>query len=611
MGIPARISQLDARLANQIAAGEVVERPASVVKELLENSLDAGSSRIEIDLEAGGVKLIRVKDDGLGIHQEDLTLALSRHATSKISTTADLSAIATLGFRGEALASIASVSRLQLISNATADQAGGYAIEASGADMQMQMRPAPRALGTTVEVKDLFFNVPARRKFLRTEKTEFNRIEDIIRKISLSHPDVTFIINHNGKTQRQYHGGADATERIASIFGRNFLEQSIYLEEVRNNMQLSGWIGLPTYSRSQADQQFFYVNGRIIRDKVIMHAVKQGYADVLYHGRNPVYALFLDIDPGLVDVNVHPTKHEVRFRESREIHGFVQHAIHQRLADVTPEDQAGDQAASPSSFAAASPLPTGPDSAASQSNISFMPGSRPSGRGYHPPDSQSARASLYSELYSSDSPRAGVAEPLTADEAMPPLGYAVAQLHGIYILAQNQQGLVLVDMHAAHERITYERMKMASDCEGIKSQPLLVPLAIAVSEQEASIVNQLADDLKSLGLEIDQASDESVVVRAVPSLLARGNLEQLVRDLLSDFLEFGSSERVMQNRDEILSTMACHGSVRANRQLTLPEMNALLRDMEETERSGQCNHGRPTWCELSLAQLDGLFLRGR
>ena len=629
----ARISQLDTRLANQIAAGEVVERPASVVKELLENSLDAGSTRIEIDLEAGGVKFIRVKDDGSGIHQDDLTLALSRHATSKIATTSDLAAITTLGFRGEALASIASVSRLLLTSNAadaTADASldsnSGYAIEASGADMQMSVQPAPRGKGTTVEVKDLFFNLPARRKFLRTEKTEFNRTEDIVRKISLSHPDVTFILSHNGKTQRQYHGGTDASERIASVFGRAFLEQSIYLEEARGGMRLYGWIGLPTYSRSQADQQYFYVNGRIIRDKVITHAVKQGYADVLYHGRNPVYALFLEIDPALVDVNVHPTKHEVRFRESRDIHSFVHRAIHHRLAEVTPEDQAGEQGASPSTLAVA-----GEQSGRMQSNMTFTPGGSHSGRGYA--QAQSDRANLYSELFSGGRASEGAGhqvgghvgespliekplndendDSLTAEEAMPPLGYAVAQLHGVYILAQNQQGLVLVDMHAAHERITYERMKLACDTEGIKSQPLLVPLSIAVSEQEAGVIDQLADELKALGLEVDQASAESVIVRAVPTLLAKGDLEQLVRDLLSDFLEFGTSERVLQHRDEILSTMACHGSVRANRKLTIPEMNALLRDMEETERSGQCNHGRPTWCELSLAELDGLFLRGR
>ncbi len=601
MSSPARISQLDARLANQIAAGEVVERPASVVKELLENALDAGALRIEIDIEAGGVKLVRIKDDGNGIHADDLMLALSRHATSKISDSSDLVAITTLGFRGEALASIASISRLTLTSNATDNVDGGFSCEASGADMAMQVKPAPRSRGTTVEVRDLFFNTPARRKFLRTERTEFLKIEDVVRKVSLSHPGVTFLLSHNGKVSRQYHAGDDSSERIASIFGRNFLENCIYLEQERGGLKLHGWIGLPTYSRSQADQQFFFVNDRVIRDKVITHAVKQGYSDVLYHGRNPVFALFLSIDPSLVDFNVHPTKHEVRFRESRDVHDFIYRTIHHCLADVTPEDHAPPTAATPVDLS----VPP------RQSNMAFS--SSPS-RGYVAEPSQADRTRLYSELFAKDGQAPSLPESaagLSADEGMPPLGYAVAQLHGIYILAENQHGLILVDMHAAHERITYEHMKTACDTEGLKSQPLLVPLSVAVSEGEAGVIDQLAGELSSLGLELEKASEESVIVRSVPTLLAKGDVEQLVRDVLSDFLEFGSSERVRAGRDEILSTMACHGSVRANRRLTIPEMNALLRDMEETERSGQCNHGRPTWCELSLAELDGLFLRGR
>lgn len=606
-----RINQLDARLANQIAAGEVVERPASVVKELLENSLDAGSRRIEIDIEAGGVKLIRVKDDGCGIHADDLTLALSRHATSKIAATSDLTAISSLGFRGEALASIASISRLALTSNATESNDGGYvveassAVEASGADMGTQLRPAPRAQGTTVEVRDLFFNTPARRKFLRTERTEFLKIEDVVRKISLAYPQVAFTLGHNGKTVRQYHAGADAGERIASVFGRAFLENSIYMEEERGGLRLRGWIGLPTYSRSQADQQFFFVNTRFIRDKVIAHAVKQGYADVLYQGRSPVFALFLEIDPALVDVNVHPTKHEVRFRESRDVHDFIFRSIHRRLGEVTPDDQVA-----PAEGREAAPAPA-LVSGQRQSNMA-LPAGAGSARGYSPAGSQSDRARLYTELFARDGVSEAAATPALADgEGTQPLGYAVAQIHGIYILAENQRGLIVVDMHAAHERITYERMKSACDSDGIKSQPLLVPLTVAVSEKEAGVIDQLADQLAALGLEIDKASEESVIVRSVPALLAKGDVEQLVRDLLSDFLEFGSSERVLQHRDEILSTMACHGSVRANRRLTVPEMNALLRDMEETERSGQCNHGRPTWRELTLGELDSLFLRGR
>lgn len=593
-----RISQLDVRLANQIAAGEVVERPASVVKELLENSLDAGSGRIEIDIDGGGLKLIRVKDDGVGIHANDLALALSRHATSKIETSSDLAAISTLGFRGEALASIGSVSKLVLTSNATESSEGGFAIESGSPGARPPVRPAPRARGTTVEVRDLFFNTPARRKFLRTEKTEFLKIEDVVRKISLGHAGITFTLTHNGKVRRQYHGNADPGERVAAVFGRAFLENSIYLEEERGAMRLHGWIGLPTFSRSQADQQFFFVNDRIVRDKVISHAVKQGYADVLYHGRNPVFGLFLETDPALVDVNVHPTKHEVRFRESRNMHDFIFRTIHHRLAEVTPDDHVAPAQA-----------PVAPQiGELRQSKMALVPGGSGSARGYLAGDTRSEQARLYGELFERD-----IREPdeLSAKEAMPPLGYAIAQLHGIYILAENQRGLVLVDMHAAHERITYERMKSACDEEGIKSQSLLVPLSIAVSEKEAGVVGRLSKGLAALGLDIDMASEESLIVRSVPTLLAKGDVEGLVRDLLSDFLEFGSSERVLQHRDAILSTMACHGSVRAHRKLTLPEMNALLREMEETERSGQCNHGRPTWCELPLSELDGLFLRGR
>jgi len=592
-----RINQLDQRLANQIAAGEVVERPASVVKELLENALDAGARRVEIDLTSGGVKLLRVRDDGTGIHPEDLNLALARHATSKIHTPEDLASIETLGFRGEALASIASISRLTLTTNISDQASEGWCVRATGADMAAEVTPAPHPRGTTVEVADLFFNTPARRKFLRTERTEYLKVEEVVRKVSLSHPAVTFVLNHNGKTTRQYVGD-DEQQRVSSVFGHAFLDNAIFFSEERGGLELRGWIGLPTYSRSQADQQFFFVNGRVIRDKVITHAVKQGYADVLYHGRNPVYCLFLGVNPALVDVNVHPTKHEVRFRESRDVHDFIFRTIHRVLADVRPDDATLAQVAESQSSMQA-PMRQAP--------MSF--GQRPSSLGLREP-----ATAVYREMFARDPESPGPSLPSSpeGEEAtMPPLGYAVAQLHGIYILAENANGLVLVDMHAAHERITYEHMKTACDAEGIRSQPMLVPLSIAVSEKEADIIDDQGEELNQLGIELERASEESVIVRAVPTLLAKSDVEQLVRDVLSDFAEYGASQRIAQHRDEILSTMACHGSVRANRKLSIPEMNALLRDMEETERSGQCNHGRPTWCELNLSELDSLFLRGR
>ncbi len=592
-----RISQLEKRLANQIAAGEVVERPASVVKELLENALDAGADRVEVDVEAGGMKLVRVRDNGQGIHQDDLPLALEAHATSKIRTPADLAGIETLGFRGEALASMASISRLKLTTASESNSTEGWSIQAAGADMTTEVLPAPHPQGTTVEVRDLFFNTPARRKFLRTERTEYLKVEEVVRKISLGYPSVSFYLSHNGKTVRQY-GGDSEESRVAGIFGQAFLDNAVFFSEERNGMELRGWIGLPTYSRSQADQQFFFVNGRFIRDKVITHAVKQGYADVLYQGRNPVYTLFLSINPRLVDVNVHPTKHEVRFRESRDVHDFIFRTIHRVLADIRPAETLSTPSATAPSMTGA-PLPAHQPA---QTPMAF--GGRSSTHGI----SDRTPAPAYREMFARDPEPAS---PGRDDATMPPLGYAVAQLHGIYILAENAHGLVLVDMHAAHERITYEHMKSACDAEGIKSQPLLVPLAIAVSESEADLVEERAGSLSALGVELERAGEESILVRAIPTLLAKSDVEKLIRDLLSDLAEYGESKRIEQHRDEIISTLACHGSVRANRKLTLDEMNALLRDMEETERSGQCNHGRPTWYEMSLTELDGLFLRGR
>ncbi|MCB1644163.1 MAG: DNA mismatch repair endonuclease MutL [Pseudomonadales bacterium] len=609
-----RIQQLNPRLSNQIAAGEVVERPASVIKELVENCLDAGATRIDIDLEAGGMKLIRVRDNGRGIHMDDLTLALSRHATSKISEAEDLEAIVTLGFRGEALASMASVSRLRLTSNSESGNSG-WQVSAQGEQMQATVIPAPHPPGTTVEVKDLFFNTPARRKFLRTEKTELQKIEEIIRKISLASQQVTFNISHNGKQIRQYVASGsevDTQRRLAAVFGSAFLENAVYLsqeytgETGRDGMNLSGWIGLPTFSRSQADQQFFYVNGRMIRDKLVTHAVKQAYQDVLYHGRQPVYALFLTLDPRLVDVNVHPTKHEVRFRDSREVHNFLFRTIHRALADVRPDNVSEDGEI-------LAPLTPQPDPQAVGSWD--VPVQKPIGFSYGGGGQTSSgyRMAEQVQRYGSLLSAAGPAErpAMDHDGEVPPLGYAVAQLHGIYILAQNARGLVLVDMHAAHERITYERMKTAADETGLRMQPLLVPVSVALSERECQAAEDCEEELRNLGFELQRASDESVMVRAIPAMLTKENTEQLVRDVLSDVVEYGTTNRIGQHRDELLSTMACHGSVRANRRLSIPEMNALLRDMEETERSGQCNHGRPTWTELPLDELDKLFLRGR
>ena len=601
--IDGRIRQLPMRLSNQIAAGEVVERPASVVKELLENSIDAGATHIDISIEAGGTRTIRIRDDGIGIASDDLPLAVTRHATSKIETVDDLRAVSTLGFRGEALASIASVSHLVLTSHSAADPSGAWTVTSAGPGMTPEIRPASHPIGTTVQVSDLFYNTPARRKFLRTERTEYQRIDEVVRTVSLSHPTISLSLGHNGKLTREYRSNTtseDEQRRVGSVFGSAFVDSSLYFCEQRDGLQLSGWIGLPTYSRSQGDQQYFYVNRRVIRDKLIGHAVRQAYSDVLFHGRFPVFALFLEIDPTMVDVNVHPTKHEVRFRDSRSVHDFVFRTIHRVLADERPASRVDT-----------APAAEGAVPRQADFRMPAAAGSYPSGRsGVHGigtrPGTYSAGAGQ-SERYAELISRA-MSE---SEHDVPPLGYALAQLHGIYILAQNAHGLIVVDMHAAHERITYERLKQAADAEGLRTQPLLVPLSLSVSEAEADVVEEFNQALTQFGFDIARVSEESLIIREIPSMLSRGNAEQLVRDVISDMAEFGSTTRVAEARDEILSTMACHGSVRANRRLTVPEMNALLRDMEETERSGQCNHGRPTWFELGVAELDSMFLRGQ
>ena len=601
------IRPLPDTLINQIAAGEVVERPASVVKELVENALDAGAGRVDIDLEEGGIRLIRIRDDGRGIAAEELPLAVSRHATSKIASLEDLEGVATLGFRGEALPSIASVSRFSLVSRREGDPHGS-AVEVDGGKAgDLVPRPHPR--GTTVEVRDLFYNVPARRKFLRAERTELGHIEEWLRQLALARPQVELRLTHNGKPSRRWKGEADLLSdvRLHETLGPEFARHAMRVDHEGAGLRLHGWIARPAYNRASADQQYLYCNGRAIRDRSVAHAVKLAYSDVLYHGRQPAYVLFLELDPRRVDVNVHPAKHEVRFRDARLIHDFVYRTLQSALADT----RAGvDPPGAPPPAPGGGPVPFSgwqPQAPLSLREVA---------------DARAGYAALYGRVdpaavgQDAGAMAAAMAGPADAEGAaaaagFPPLGYAIAQLHGIYILAENRDGLVVVDMHAAHERIGYERLKAAHDSEGLRSQPLLVPATIAVSEREAGVAERESATLAELGFEVTRAGPQAVTLRAVPALLAHGDVEALLRDVLADLLEHGASRRVAGARDELLSTMACHGAVRANRRLTIPEMNALLRDMEATERSDQCNHGRPTWTRFGLAEIDRWFLRGR
>ncbi|VUD40640.1 DNA mismatch repair protein MutL [Thalassocella blandensis] len=617
------IKKLSPRLANQIAAGEVVERPASVIKELLENSIDAGAQQLDVEIEAGGVKLMRVRDNGCGIDKDDLPLALNRHATSKIYDLDDLEAVGTLGFRGEALASISSVARLKLTSN-NGVQESAWCAQAEGRDMETSLSPAAHPQGTTVEVRDLFFNTPARRKFLRTEKTEYNRIEDVLKRLALSRFSLGFSLKNNGKVIYNWRPAQSQIEmerRVAQICGPAFMDSAVHIDMERAGLRIWGWVALPTFSRSQADLQHFYVNGRAIKDRLVAHAIKQAYQDVLYHGRHPAYVLYLELDPGNVDVNVHPTKHEVRFRDSRLVHDFLFSSLHKALADVRPSapDQQHarelEMASTPTSYSSGITAQNAP--APVQSSLGLGAGNRsPSSASHY---SVNEQITSYSSLVNTPEPMAikpaaesfAELEQRSQAEEVPPLGYAIAQVKGVFILAENAAGLIVVDMHAAHERITYERMKLQYAQQRIQSQPLLVPQSIAVSEKEANCADDNISLFTSLGFSIERAGPESLLIRQVPVSLQRADVENLVRDVLSDLIEFGTSQRIQNNINSILSTMACHGSVRANRQLTLPEMNALLRDMEETERSGQCNHGRPTWTQLSMSELDKLFMRGQ
>ena len=602
------IRQLPPQLINQIAAGEVIERPASVAKELLENSLDAGARAIAIDVEQGGIKRIRIRDDGGGIPPEQMPLAFARHATSKIGSLDDLEHIQSLGFRGEALPSIASVSRIAMTSAvAGADSGWRYALD--GGQPQGEPQPSPHPPGTTVDVRDLFYNVPARRKFLRTEKTEFGHLEQLVRRLALSHFDVSFELSHN---QRQSFRLPPATSdelrarRVGEVFGGAFLEQSLFFDESGAGLRLWGWLGLPTFSRSQADMQYFYVNQRMIRDKLVTHAVRQGYQDVLYHGRHPAYILFLELDPALVDVNAHPTKHEVRFRESRLVHDFIFRTLKRVIGEIRPGESAPAPASPPAELLRGS---------APRQQTAPLDVPAAVGMPAAPPAPAAGQVAEQLANYGQMAAAAASVPAHVLDDAVdagtaPPLGFALAQLHGIYVLAQNEKGLVLVDMHAAHERITYERLKRAFQGDGLRLQPLLLPQTLRVSRREADLVESSSETLRKLGMELDRSGDETIVIRAVPTLLKDADIEQLVRDVLADLLEKGSSSRVEEALNELLSTMACHGSVRANRQLTIAEMNALLRDMERTERSGQCNHGRPTWMQFTIDQLDRLFQRG-
>ena len=598
------IRALPEHLVNQIAAGEVVERPASVVKELVENSLDAGARRVKVEIEGGGQRRIRIIDDGHGIPADELPLALHPHATSKIEQLEDLEAVASLGFRGEALASIGSVSRLRLASRAAGADSGLQLVSEGGRTESPE--PCPMPPGTVIDVRDLFFNTPARRKFLKTERTEFGHIDECIRRLALARMNCAFELHHNGRAVRRLptaDSDAARQRRVEDVCGNGFVDHALTIDSAHEGMRLTGWVARPSFSRSQADMQFFFVNGRLVRDRLVTHAVRQAYSDVLYSGRHPAYVLMLELDPARVDVNVHPQKTEVRFRDGRTVHGFLFSKIHRALA----ETRAGAEHAQAGPAAGRVELPT---SAVGGPAAGRLGEAGQGGLGLPVAEAVARYAELARPSVAGTDPARAL--PADGGEAeVPPLGFALAQVHGIYVLAQNARGLVLVDMHAAHERIVYDRMKRDWAEDRIRAQPLLVPETLAVSAREVRALEQHQRSLDRLGFELQPAGPESVLIRAVPTLLATADAHALVRDVLADLVELGDTQRVEQAIDELLSTAACHGSVRANRRLNLDEMNALLRDMERTERSDQCNHGRPTWVELDLQQLDRLFLRGR
>ena len=613
-----RIHSLPTQLINQIAAGEVVERPSSVVKELVENCFDAGAGQVTIEIEQGGVRLIKIRDNGCGIIKEDLPLALSRHATSKISSLEDLEQVVSMGFRGEALPSISSVSRLTLISR-TRGADCAWRVNADGSEQDFDPQPDPHPPGTTIDVRDLFYNTPARRKFLKTEKTEFAHIETLIKRMALSRFDIGFSLFHNQKEILNLKPAATDSEqeqRVAGICGSAFIENSVTIDFAASGLCLTGWVGLPTFSRSQQDMQFFYVNGRLVRDKLVSHAVKQAYQDVLFHGRHPVFVLYLTLEPSLVDVNAHPAKLEVRFREGRLVHDFLFSALHRSLADLRPGHSVSQQA-EPESSPIQSVLEAKPnnvdrlnDSVMQQSTPGFS--AKPAYSSRPPPQQVSLPLQVeeaiqaYASLYPKSGPTLQPVQP-----EVRPLGHAIAHLHNIYILSETANGIILVDAHAAHERVTYERLKQQYQNGAVPSQPLLLPIKIKVSTAEADLAEQEHEFFNTLGFEINRSGPETIVLRSIPVLLGNTDTESLIRDVLADMSEHGMSQRIQEKSNEILATVACHSSVRAHRRLSIDEMNALLRDMEQTERIGQCNHGRPTWIELSTNDLDKFFLRGQ
>lgn len=607
------ITPLPDLLISQIAAGEVIERPASVLKELLENAIDAGAQTIEVRLDGGGIRRTMVRDDGHGIHRDELTLALTRHATSKIRSLDELESVVSMGFRGEALASVASVSRLTLISR-TADSEHAWQIDSHHATPTA----AAGNIGTTVDVRQLFDDVPARRKFLRTEQTEYTHCLEAMSRIALAHPHIAFILLHNNKIQRQWRASNMLT-RIRDVLGADFVEQGLEVDQEHGLITLQGVITRPTYARNRADRQYLYVNGRYVRDRTVSHAVRQAYADVLHGDRQPAYVLFLNVDPAVVDVNVHPAKHEVRFRDSGAVHSFVSRTLSQSLSLAGAEAPVPPAGTGPGTG-----IPVPPAGQSQQGRHSIPAFQRAFALNDGSSDTSPAWQSLYRPLDHrlSHDPHPNRLTPAatasTAQEAHQdedaetfPLGMALGQLHGIYILAQNRDGLVMVDMHAAHERIVYEKLKLALAAQDIPRQELLVPVVFDVSEKEVALVEEHQDTLHELGLTLSPAGPATLTVRAVPALLAQGDIESLAREVLRDISLAGSSARLLEHRNELLSTMACHGSVRANRRLTLDEMNALLRQMERTDRADQCNHGRPTWVQWKLTELDKLFMRGQ
>jgi DNA mismatch repair protein MutL len=620
--VPRPIQALPDQLISQIAAGEVIERPSAVVKELLENALDAGATQIAVRLEQGGVKRIAITDNGRGIPPDQLPLALARHATSKIASLSDLENVATLGFRGEALASIASVAQLT-VTTRTAD--APHAWEISGSQHN-SVTPASGAQGTTIDVQDLYFNTPARRKFLKTEQTEYGHCAEVVRRIALARPDVSFSLSHNGKTVDHWNV-AEFAKRSAHILGDEFANARLPLEEAAGPLRLHGFVGLPTASKARADGQYFYVNGRFVRDKLLTHAVRAAYQDVLHGDRYPSYALALQLDPALVDVNVHPSKIEVRFRDSRGVHQFVFHAVSRALAQTSATSFGNAPAPQPAtgaplpwireqhqqSFASQFAAEARPFSFGGNGDVGVRQNSDAYGamfRGAAPSDAANPpQLNQAHAAYASNPLRAQAPQEMPAGEF--PLGFALAQLHGIYVLAQNSAGLVVVDMHAAHERILYEQLKTALDGNEMFVQPLLIPVTFYADAVEVGTAEEHQQTLSALGFDIAVMSPTTLAVRAVPALLKNADAQTLARDVLRDVREYGGSRVLVERRNELLGTLACHTAVRANRSLTIPEMNALLRQMEATERADQCNHGRPTWSQMALSDLDKLFLRGQ